>query len=116
VTTDTDALVATVRDALPDLGGHEPNCPCSVGRSHAALDALAAELERVKAERDAHEEARTALNNIAAEHIGKEQALQARLDKALSERDQLEKWLRFYSADNVDVDYMLTNFRKEHLL
>lgn len=28
------------------------------------------------------------------------------------ERDQLEEWLRFYSADDVDVDYMLANHRR----
>ena len=35
-----------------------------------------------------------------------------RLQILQKERDQLEEWLRFYSADDVDVDYMLANLRR----
>lgn len=47
------ADLATLRSSMPLMDGHEENCPCSVGRFHAALDRVEAELSRLREERDA---------------------------------------------------------------
>jgi len=74
VITDTDALLATVREALYGYEGSGP-----MPDAYAALDSLAAELERVKAERDEwrnEAESRMEMEQNAPE-------AEARLDKAL---------------------------------
>jgi hypothetical protein len=94
--TDTDALLKTVREGL--IGSERPTAERN---ARAALDSLSAELERVKAERD--EQAVTlsaklsAADDSWADAVALLRVSEARLDKALSvlreTRDTLASWL-----------------------
>lgn len=88
MTTDTDALLATVRDALL---GNSPieEWPTAERSALAALDSLAAELERVKAERDEWAMRCQMLTEAIEQAAPSIAQTQARLDKARKALQQL---------------------------
>jgi hypothetical protein len=87
VTTDTDALLATVREAI--FGGPGP--------ATAALASLAAELELVTRSRDEH--AKSANHNL---DVCKR--LEAELERVKAERDGLIGRNQFLSTEQVRAD------------
>ena len=102
---DTEALLATVREHVEALVGEAYSCGANdveEGReSLAALTSLAAELERVKAERDG-------FRDEAAEQQMRWLDEQARLDKALAalrEIDKMERTSGYRSLPEAPVDF-----------
>ena len=81
MTTDTDALLATVRE-LGIAHDQTPNC-C---QAHAALDSLAAELERVKAAFDLL--GRSVVSTEEHERVKAENAYHARTIRLQQERTE----------------------------
>jgi len=97
VTTDTAALLATVREVLrywPDTADGT--------RAEAALDSLAAELERLRDPRRVGQSLSEAdwerASALAVHWKGVAEAAEAELERVKAERDELEDWIRHHKA------------------
>ena len=120
-----DPDVAAVRGAIScsyKLDEHITGQDFSSQRAYAnaALDRLSA---RIKEDAEQYaimegfwQDARAKLQETELELEAKRESIEAawELQRAADrERKQLVEWLRFYSDDDVDVDYMLMNFRAQ---